>query len=150
MNTIANTIFSRPPIVLEKVRLSEILELLRDRVNKSYMPSANGRVEFNSKPEYTEIANSQFPDFPVVHSLEQSGYFCLQRHDYQGGREPVFYNLQVAEFQIVIRLNTEQTIIRLISSPMCDDNPFIEWKDDPEQTIPLHHDQLKELIDIYG
>lgn len=149
-NTNTNTdIFSLPPLVLQKVRLSEILELLRDRVNKGYMPGSHGTVQYNSKPRYTEIPNPQFPAFPDIWSLDASEYFCLQSH-IPRAKDPIFFNLHIAQFQIVINLTTEQAIIRLIKEGSGPEHEFVEWKDCSEQTIPLMRDELKELIDIYG
>lgn len=142
-----NNIFSLPSIVLEKVKLSEILDLLRDRVNRHYMPKSNGRIKYNSKPEYTQFASQQFPDMPDIHPLEPSGYFCLDR---DSQRQPIFYNLHIAQFQIVINLVTEEAFIRLNNSELRHTELFVKWEDTSNQTIPLMRDELKEIIEIYG
>lgn len=143
-------IFSLPPITIEKVRLSEILNLLRDRVNKGYMPGSNGAVQYNSKPRYLDHTDADFPEFPSINSLEASGYFALEHQYDRHNKKHIFYNLHISDFQIVINLTTEQAVIRLISPAFQPENKFIEWKDSPEQTIPLMRDELKEIIDIYG
>lgn len=152
MNTPTTTpdIFSLPPLVIEKVCLSEILNLLRERVNKSYMPSATGQVRYNSKPRYVDNSDNDFPNFPYINSLEASGYFAHSTKIYRHSDCDIFYNLHIAEFQIVINLTTDQAIIRLITPAFEPDNAFVEWKDDPAQAIPLMRDELKEIIDIYG
>lgn len=43
-----NDIFSMQSVTMDKVKLSEILDLLRDRVNKAYMPGSSGNVLYNS------------------------------------------------------------------------------------------------------
>lgn len=142
-----NPIFALTPIVLEKVKLSEILDLLRNRVNKGYMPKSNGLVQYNSKPTYTRFMCSQFPEMPDIHPLEASGYFCL---DDFGTKQPIYYNLHIAQFQIVINLTTEKAIIRRNDSDLQHKELFVEWREINEETIPLMRDELKEIIDIYG
>ena len=140
-------IFALPPIILPKVRLSAILELLRDRVNKYYMPSSNGRVQYNSKPEYDRIAHPDHPDMPNIHPIvDCSGYYCLDRG--MGQQLPIFFNLNIGPFQIIINLSTEKTIIR--RNDVGHAEPFVEWKDSDEQTIPLVPEELKNIIDMYG
>lgn len=140
-------IFNLPPIVLPKYQLSGILELLRDRVSKHYMPSSNGRITRNTKPEYTKHELPDRPGWPSVHRLEPSGYFCMQDMLGYSNTKPVFYNLHISHFQILINLQTEEALIRFCEVP---DAVFLEWKDDPDQTIPLMPDHLKEIIDVYG
>ena len=143
-----NAIFSLPPIVIEKVKLSEILDLLRERVNKHYMPGANGKVQYNSKPEYTRHAHPQYPSMPDIHPLDQSGYFCLDKHPQQD--QHIFFNFHIAQFQIVIDLSTEKALIRRNDTEAQAAEPFIEWRAINEETIPLMRDEMKELIEIYG
>lgn len=144
-----NDIFTMPPIVLPKVRLSEIIELLRDRVNKHYMPSSNGKVEYNSKPEYDRFFHPVYTDMPDIHPVvDQSGYYCLDRG--MGQKMPIFFNLNIGPFQIVINLTTEKAIIRRNDSSLGHTEPYVEWQDSDEQTIPLLPSELKETIDIYG
>ena len=144
-----NPIFALPPIVLEKVKLCEILDLLRDRVNKGYMPKSNGKVEYNSKPTYTRFTDPDIPEMPNIHPLDQSGYFSL---DNWMGQQPrhIYFNLHIAQFQIVINLTTEKAVIRRCDSELSYLEPYVEWREINEETIPLMRDELKELIDIYG
>lgn len=143
-------IFSLEPIVVKKVGLEEILKLLRNRTNKNYMPTATRGDKYNSKPDYTDVPNPHFPDFPKVYSHERSGYYCLLKPEYQGGREPVFFNLRIDQFQIVISLQTEQAIIRTSDPEDTENNDFVIWHNDPSQTIPLMRDELAEAIDTFG
>ncbi len=144
-----NPIFSLPPLVVEKVKLSEIIELLHDRVNKGYMPSANGSVHYNSKPEYTRFAHPEHPDMPNVHPLvDYTGYFCLS--DGFSGKRPIYFNLNIAQFQIMINLETEKALIRRNDTELKHTEPFTVWTDSAEETIPIMRDELKELLDNYA
>jgi hypothetical protein len=141
----ANAIFSLPPIVLEKVKLSEIIDLLRSRVNRHYMPKATGEVLYNSKPTYVQQAHHSHRDIPDVHPLEQSGYHCL---DFGIEQQPIFFNLHIAQFQIMINLITEKAFIRLNDSKRSRLEPFTEWRLVDEEALPLMRCELRELIDI--
>lgn len=145
-----NNIFELPPIVVEKVRLGEILELLRKRVNKYYMPSSHGEVQYNSKPSYVKGKLPEHSDFANVHHSEWSGYFSVEDL-FGGSSKPIYFNLRISQFQILVNLETEQAIVCLVDaagSPI--NNKFFVWTDSPEQTIPLMRDELKEYIETYG
>lgn len=84
---------------------------------------------------------------PNIHPVvDCSGYYCLDRG--MGQRLPIFFNLNIGPFQIIINLSTEKTIIR--RNDVGHAEPFVEWKDCEEQTIPLVPEELKNIIDIYG
>jgi len=46
-----------PPFEIPKVTKQEVIELLQNRTNTEYMPSANGTVQYNSKPQYVRVTD---------------------------------------------------------------------------------------------
>lgn len=144
-------IFSLPPIIVEKVGLEEILVLLRSRINKSYMPSATGEVNFNSKPEYTRHRLKNHPEIPSFYryssSLENYAEYVAALDDLGWSKEkdPIYLYLWIDKFIIIINLQTEKTLIGTFGN---DYEDLVQW-DQPDQKIPVMRDALKELIDNY-
>ena len=142
-------IFSLPELTVEKVKLSEVIELLRDRVNKGYMPSATGYVKYNTKPDYVRTAHPDYPDMPNIHPvIEWTGYYSL--YNTASKKHPIFFNLNISRFQIMINLETEKALVRLNDSKAAYAEPFIEWNDSDAERLPIMRDELRNLIETYG
>lgn len=141
-------IFSLPQIVVEKVGLSEILDVLREYVNKGYMPSSTADTKFNYKPEYTRFTLDGFPDYPQLysHPNDGHGYGEYMAFDSFEVCKPkgIFFYLKIAIFEIYINLQTDEALISLI-----DESKFIKW-DNPDDKIPIMRDELRKTIETYA
>ncbi len=141
-------IFELPQIVVDKVGLEEILTLLRENVNKEYMPSSRGIVSHNSKPEYVSKAIEQFPDYPFLTSAvgkdDVYGSYVSFDNWTDLKKRPIFFYLWIARFIIIINLKTDQAIIT-----SNDYSGFVRWNS-PDQKIPIMRDALCEIIETYS
>lgn len=143
-------IFQLPPIVLERIQVSVVLELLRQRVNKNYMPTAKGVVLYNSKPSYVGNSLTEHEGFPSVRSNESSGFYAVDT--YLSGRltqKAIFANINTAGFQILVNLSTCETIVRQVSLKSFTPNLSVCWPDSPEHVLPISRSDLEQHIDIY-
>jgi len=113
--------FDAPPIMMKKVTLDELHNLLRQRTNKSYMPSDyegdagkpsygwNARPHFNSKPEYLDAERYSWPEFlQAVAYWGCSGYFCRD-----GGHhvKTLWACLRIGFHSILVNLVSLQTYL---------------------------------------
>ncbi len=139
-------LFNMPPIVLPKVSLDQVLNMLRKRINKSYMPSATGEREFNSKPQYIPHESKEIAKMPSVHPHEPTGYFALTDHfGYTEKNYAIWCHIQIGEFQIMVNLKTDETWVKAFDFP----EPLIRWEQHPDQTLPINPYELEEILDIY-
>jgi len=131
--------FSFKPIVMPAVTPDEVLGLMRGRLNKEYMPSATGKVEYNSKPEYF---NSYYGRRTVHDVADWSGVYCDE--DGHGGctaARPFWAFIRTTRVDILCNLYTDElTIMR--RNP---DGPWLPFD------RPCHIDraELQEQIELY-
>lgn len=133
--------FSIPPIVMEKVTREEYIKLLRDRVNKSYMPTSSNKVEFNRKPYYIPKlesyldANEELP--------EGSGYYVeVEMLGTVKKNVPVWAYLDFVTVQVITNLSTETTFARRDGKKM----PWYRWG---VNSIAIDRNILMDKIDTY-
>lgn len=141
-------IFSLPQIVIEKVGLSEILDILRESVNKGYMPSASGAVKYNTKPEYTQFELEGFPDYPQLRGQLNDGHGYGEYVAFDSFEvcktKAIFFYLKITNIEIYINLQTDEALIKLFDDPV-----FMKW-DNPDNKIPIMRDELRRTIEIYA
>lgn len=147
--------FQVPDVVMKRLGLKEYLDMLRDRLNKGYMPTSSNRVSYNSKPEYVQTRDPAHPEFP---NLPWSGHYetgCYAFNSWYipGAKEDIFANVLIGAYQILTNLKTCQTLLRLACAVEGMEgnalHPWIEWQDHPDQTIAVDRIQLEHDIDIY-
>ncbi len=148
--------FAVPDVVLERMGLGEYLSIVRDCVNKGYMPSASGARTVNSKPEYLRHRDPQFPDFPLVvpgSAYCDTGCYSFDTYYVFMRDAPIFAGTREGPYQILTHLRTCQTLIRL-TTPVhgLEGNalhPWREWRDAPEETIAVNRYELRDKLENY-
>lgn len=134
--------FDQPEVVLPKVTLTDIVEMCRTRINCNYMPSAYGKVQYNTKPDYYSHELPDHPNVPDVARNDWTGYYAM---DSLATSNPIYVliNLGVEGIQILICLKTLQALIR---TP---DTEFEVWESDSKDGISVNPYLLQEHLDTY-
>ena len=147
--------FLVPDVVMKRLGLKEYLDMLRDRLNRHYMPTSTNLVSTNSKPTYVKTRDPQHPEFPNLpwSGYQQTGCYAFDSWHILDANRDIFANLLIEPYQILTNLKTCQTFIRLAKPvPGADGNalhPWREWVEDPQQTIAVDRIELANRIDIY-
>jgi hypothetical protein len=107
--------FTLPEIIQEKVRLSELLEMIRPMVSKKYMPTGRGRAKSSRVPRLVQEANKQFPTFPKVLAAD-TGHCEYISFTNQEKQTHVFLSIVHPTMMILIDLTTEKAILHVSGS----------------------------------
>lgn len=100
-------------------------------------------------PEDVRFAHPQHKDMPNFrHIVDGTGYYCLYSGHPQ--KSPVFFNLSVGQFQIVINLETEKALIRRNNTTLGHNEPYVEWQLCDEEAIPMDRNEMKSQMDTFG
>ena len=139
--------FNLPPVVQEKVSIEEFLGMLRERVNKKYMPTSTGLTKHNSKPEYTDRTISvKMTNLDIVYTIpdisimDSSGYICLEG----GNDKPIYAYLDLGTIQIVVNLWTEGVLLKLKEEAI-----FSFWSKRSPHLLAIDRMKLTEEIDVF-
>jgi len=145
--------FDLPQIVLPKVKLQEVLQVLRERLNKSYMPSATGEVKYNSKPyyytdslygsgDYHANALTDFPSFP--NPIFFNTNFEIAAWDSHLVKErTLFASICDERVELLINLQTCETLVRSVGNGI-NGGSWMRWSEDSEQEIALDLAAIKK------
>lgn len=152
--------FDLPAIVMKKVTRAEFLQELRARINKWYMPSATGEVQYNHKPVYVRhqhpfIEDGMWPNASVSHY--QSGFVAFQRYgttpediivDGQYVIPPKAIYLWLDLHPIYILMNLETVDIRVAVEEEGKRLNYVKWDDDAQE-IALDRFKLQNAFECY-
>lgn len=131
--------FMLPPLVQRKVTLNELLDMLRLKVNQFYMPTANGRVKYNSSPTYIAKANPDYSEFPFIDfNNDASGFYAIDRIL----PPDVCLYLFLQNLHIVINLKTLRTIVKTDAGDLT-----FDWSATPDKGIAIDRRHLEQVID---
>lgn len=148
--------FDRSAVVMEKLTRKELIDQLRARINKHYMPSATGDVRCNSKPEYLRhsqpfITDAPFPNVSV--SSDASGYYAFET--FSNPRigdfivptpKDIFLFMDLSPIYILMNLKTED--IRVAFREDGHALNYVKWEEGSE-AIAIDRIVLQEVIDTY-
>jgi len=118
VSPISDNPMDQPPVVMEKVTPEEMLTFFRMTINKGYMPSATGEIEYNSKPEYTYEVNSWVKNKNTV----SPGYgvqFFKEIDRWLGGTnptDPIWAFIEIDNITVGCNLNTDELYVALVGS----------------------------------
>lgn len=170
MNDTISLISQASEIRLKKTQLNEYLSMLRERINKGYMPSTNSNRKFNTKPYYEE-----------AHSITQlsrgTGYYSWQ-DDYLGSElyfdkseslaidsNVIYFALDstssnadycilgkdnlIKDIQIITNLfSPDVTFVRV--KGICNEwRGWTPWADGKDTAIPMNPYELEKCLDTY-
>lgn len=143
-NTAAKTPFDLHPVVETPMSRDEYLGLLRDRINKGYMPSSSGRTQYNSKPEYIQNLDTSSPAVLCRRfSCDGSGYFSEDTYGLGQHVRTIWHWMDLGEFGVLVDLTTDQTWVGLCGATVYG---VSEWTD---QLISVDRCVLLDKIDTY-
>jgi hypothetical protein len=131
--------FMIPPITHSKIKLEELIKMLQERINTSYMPTANGRVKANSKPEYINLKHPDYSNFPYIDfETADSGFYAFDNIE----KSDIFVYLFLQNLHIVVNLNTLATIVK------CEDgNLIFNWSATPDKGIAIDRHHLRDVME---
>lgn len=160
-------------ITLEKMTLSNYINMLRSRINKGYMPSSTSEGKFNTKPYYESVqaitnltrgTGHYFPATDIFASgfLTENNPIGIQANTHYFGLDSAFSVIdstkllnkngsKIKEIKIITNLNKpiSHTYVNVMSSI---DNLWLgwtQWIDGNSMAIPMNPYELKEHLDIY-
>lgn len=144
--------FDLPQIVLPKVKLQDVLQVLRERLNKSYMPSASGEVQYNSKPYYYSKSYygmgdyhaeplADFPTFP--NPIYFNTEFEIASFDNDGLQRTLFALICDDRVELLINLASCDTLVRFIGNGI-NGGPWMRWLEESTQEIALDLAAIKK------
>lgn len=129
-----------PPLVMVKVTPQELLAMLRETVNDSYMPSSTGKRQFNSKPTYITGGVEAWLTARLRHAFDDgSGYYADEADTATNG---IYAALHIDMFTVVVKLRTEECWIRHYAL----EAEFHRWTDQP---VALNRTALTKVFDEY-
>jgi hypothetical protein len=143
-NAVAKTPFDLYPVIQAPLGREEFLELLRERINKGYMPTSKGSVQYNRKPEYLQNLDTSSPDALCQAFLPYwPGYFSEDTYGVGGGARKLWVFLNFETWVVLVDLQTEQTWVAVTSPQL---GQAHEWTD---QLISVDRFILLDRIDIH-
>jgi hypothetical protein len=145
---------------MKKVTRAEFLQELRARINKWYMPSATGEVQYNSKPSYLRhqhpfIEDGCWPNASASH--DQSGFLAFERFgttpealivDGQYVIPPKDIYLWLDLYPVYILVNLQNVDIRVAVSEEGYRLNYLKWDDDAQE-IALDRFKLQNAFECY-
>lgn len=142
--------FDLPPLVMTPVSRKELLEVLRSRINKGYMPTATGSVLYNHKPRYLRHASTEAEGvWPKVSDNDYTGFYAFETFDFVYRHDAiidapkhVYLFLKVKNIYVILNLTTEEMIVS------CAHQVYHPWTED-EQTVPMDRIELWERLEMY-
>jgi hypothetical protein len=146
------TPFEREPVVMEKVSRAELLSMLRGLINQNYMPSANGSVKFNRKPEYIRHWMKLMPPFwPSVCESDTTDFLAFDQYgDFPGvltnPPKAIYLFINVAPIFIIVRLDIDQVVVAYKQEGQ--HLAFFPWDGD-EQDVAIDWFKLQQELDSY-
>lgn len=144
--------FKIPPIVMKKVSLEELLDLLRSRVNKGYMPGADGRIGYNSKPEYVRftLPGVAGVSWPNVNGRDHTGFYAFDSFQViQEVPKAVYLYLDLHPVRVLIRLDTEDALVAVRSTDTETETAFVPWPRGTANEIAIDRIKLQNEIDCF-
>jgi hypothetical protein len=131
--------FMIPPLTHSKIKLPELLEMLQERVNQQYMPTATGRVKHNGNPEYIVLKHPDYSDFPYIDfQNNSSGFYAFN----SVVNKDIFVYLFLQNLHIVVNLKTLATIVK------CEDGDLIfNWSATPDKGIAIDRLHLRDVLE---
>lgn len=143
-NAMAKTPFDLHPVIQTPLGREEFLGLLRERINKHYMPSATGSTQYNSKPEYLRNLDKSSPDALCRAFLPYwPGYFSEDSHGLGNDERKLWVFLHFDTWVVLVDLHTDQTWVALAGESL---GSAHEWTD---QLISVDRLTLLEKIDLH-
>lgn len=145
-----NSPFDLPPLVMTPVSRKELLEVLRSRINKGYMPTATGSVQYNTKPQYLRHALTEVEGtWPKVTELNYSGYYAFETFDFVyrhdciiDAPKHIYLFLKVKNIFVLLNLTTEEMLVSH------EHEVYHPWTED-EQTVPMDRIELWQAYEMY-
>lgn len=141
-------VFERPPLIQEKVSLLEILTMLRERTNRGYMPTATGKVNFNSKPRYMPVSHPVFTEYPGVGMVCAAEYLAFDTYVDARWSRNIFALMEVDEYNILVDLGKCTAIVGYrIGEPSQNNYHWVEWPLDDNHKLAIDRRKLEDVID---
>lgn len=141
---LAPSIFGGQYVNYQQLGREELLEKLRQRINKGYMPSAT-REGYNSKPEYVRWLDLALAGHErAARNFDCTGYF--KRTDEWGltnGQDPIWLYIETNQFEYVINLQTDEIRVRRTWG-----TEWVVW-DNPDLKLAEDKRELFEVIEDY-
>ena len=132
--------FDLPPIVQEKIELSEIIEVLKTITNAHYMPASGLRDIRNSKPQYVRFAKPGHPNFPKDDGSGITSFYQFDEFYYDTvlikpvPSQSIFKHICFRNIDVMINLTTLETIV----SASADTNrKYYNWLPGPDYAIAI-------------
>ena len=139
---LAPTLFGGYYVSRQHVKREELLQELRHRINKGYMPSSK-RDGFNSKPEYVRWLDLAVDGHErAARNFDCTGYF--KRTDEWGltdPNDPIWVYIETNQFEYLVNLSNDAIKIR-----RADGIAWTDWTD-ATQHLPEDKHELIEVID---
>lgn len=141
----AKTPFDIPVVLQPLLSRDEFLGLLRARINKGYMPSATGDVQYNSKPEYIRSLSTETiaEDARVFFAHGCSGYFATESWAHAHQTRDIWCYLRVGNVAFITNLTTDATYVAMANEDL---GVVVTWTD---QLLAVDRVVLDNEIDIY-
>lgn len=141
----AKTPFDIPVVLQPLLSRDEFLGLLRARINKGYMPSATGDVQYNSKPEYIRSLSTETiaEDARVFFAHGCSGYFATESWAHAHQTRDIWCYLRAGNVAFITNLTTDATYVALANEDL---GVVVTWTD---QLVAVDRVALDNEIDIY-
>lgn len=141
---LAPTLFGGHYVSRQKVTQQDLLDELRQRVNKGYMPSAT-REGFNSKPDYVRWLDLAVEGHDrAARNFGCTGYF--QRTDdwgFSDPNDPIWAYIETCQFEYLVNLSNDAIKVRRSG-----DEAWTDWTD-AALHLPEDKRELIEVIDNF-